>query len=106
MGGGHNTHASGISKRAGTESNSRASRGKSTDGFSSSGVVLAGLTDITTYTRTATPKEEELIAVRKGGARRSRVARGRLRVRASQLDRADPPIPRRPFSPRRASSAR
>ena len=68
MGGGHNTHASGISKRKGTESNSRASRGKSTDNFSCAAVVLAGKTDVTTYAddgRGAAPSEAEVIAVRR-----------------------------------------
>lgn len=59
MGGGHNSHASGMSKRKGTESNSRASQGKSVDGFGNA----ANTTDITTY-NAATPEKDVIIAVR------------------------------------------
>ena len=62
MGGGHNSHASGLPKRRGVESNSRASQFKSCENLSTASVTLALKTDITSY---AMPSDKELNEIKK-----------------------------------------
>jgi len=66
MGGGHNSHAAGISKRRGPESQagSRASKYISCDNFATVSETYALKTDITTYTNSVTPSKNDVIKVR------------------------------------------